>query len=114
MPKTCALGVKQPVILSVAVSGNFGLNNLSSDFQTELNKAYRNAVKKKGLWKNTYASKNSTEYWAMAVQIWFNVNYSTTDANENYIRTKAQLKYYDPVIYDLVARYMPDKPILIC
>ena len=91
-----------------------GLNNLSSDFQTELNKAYRNAVQKKGLWKNTYASKNSSEYWAMAVQIWFNVNYSTTDADENYIRTKAQLKYYDPVIYDLVARYMPDKPILIC
>ena len=71
-------------------------------------------MQKKGLWKNTYASKNSTEYWAMAVQIWFNVNYSTTDADENYIRTKAQLKYYDPVIYDLVARYMPDKPILIC
>ena len=91
-----------------------GLNNAEPNFQIKLKHAYKEAVIKRGLWKDTYASTNYVEYWAEAVQIWFNLNYAERGVHENYINTKAQLKYYDPVLYDLVAQYMPAKSILIC
>ena len=91
-----------------------GLNNAEPKFQVELNKAYQDAVKKRGLWKGTYASTNYVEYWAMAVQIWFNLNYTERSLHKNHINTKAQLRSYDPVLYKLVSKYMPAKSILIC
>lgn len=92
-----------------------GLNNAVPNFQFELDTAYKEAVVKRNLWKNTYASKNSQEYWAMAVQTWFNVNDSPGGKDENYINTRSQLQSYDPVLYNLVSRYMPHNlPILVC
>ena len=91
-----------------------GLNNAEPKFQKELDRAFRQAVLKNKLWENAYASTNSAEYWAEGVRIWFNAHYTTNSRHKNYIKTKAQLRTYDPTLYNLVARYMPNKPILIC
>ena len=91
-----------------------GLREADPGFEPQLKSAYEDAVKKRGLWKGTYASKNYIEYWAVAVQIWFDVNYSKRGYHENYINTKEQLVYYDPILYNLVAKYMPATSIKIC
>jgi len=91
-----------------------GLRTADPNFDVELKKAYEDAVVKRGLWKGTYASTNYREYWAVAVQIWFDVNYTKRSKHKNYINTKAQLVYYDPALYNLVAKYFPATSILIC
>ena len=91
-----------------------GLNNAEPKFQKELDRAFRQAVLKQKLWENSYASTNSAEYWAEGVRIWFNAHYTQNSRHKNFINTKARLRSYDPVLYGLVARYMPDKVILIC
>jgi len=91
-----------------------GLMDAEPNFNSDLKKAYQDAVIKRGLWKEAYASTNYAEYWATGVQIWFDVNYTDKSLHKNYIKTKAQLVYYDPVLYNLVAKYFPAKSISIC
>lgn len=50
--------------------------------------------------KQCYASKNRAEYFAEGVQCWFNTN-RTMDHDHNHIRTRAQLKAYDPGLASL-------------
>lgn len=50
--------------------------------------------------KRCYAAKNRAEYFAEGVQCWFNTN-RTMDHDHNHIRTRAQLKAYDPGLADL-------------
>ena len=56
---------------------------------------------KKGLWKGKYASTNRAEYWAEAVQSWFNDN-RENDHDHNHVNTRKELKEYDPDIAKLV------------
>ena len=81
---------------------------MDTNFDTELRKAFENA-KAKGLWKNTYAGSNENEYFAEAVQDWFNLNAESIpgDGIHNEINTREELKNYDPMLYDIVKRYFP-------
>ncbi|XP_035671245.1 uncharacterized protein LOC118412473 isoform X1 [Branchiostoma floridae] len=79
-----------------------------SDFKPRLQAAYRAALAN-GLWANTYAAANIDEYWAEAVQSFFNVNHERTrpDGIHNHVNTRAELQEYDPALYSIVDEIFP-------
>ena len=90
-----------------AIHGTAG-QALGADFDQRLKAAYRNATEN-GLFKDTYAGSNSSEYWAEAVQDWFDNN-RENDSLHNHVNTRAELKAYDPVLAELVASVLGDGP----
>jgi alpha-glucosidase len=64
------------------------------------NEAFQNA-RDKGLWKNAYAGSNAGEYWAEIAQSYFDCN-RVNNWNHAHIGTRAQLKEYDSMGYELV------------
>jgi len=72
---------------------------LDPTFDGRLRAAYTNAMAR-GLWKGTYAAINPGEYWAEAVQDWFDNN-RFNDALHNQVHTRAQLLEYDPAVAQL-------------
>lgn len=83
-----------------------GLRLIDPDFENQLNSAYA-AAQASGAWDNTYAMTNKTEYFAVCVQIYFEVGYPFVegpgDGNWNGIVTRADLQQADPTIYNLIA-----------
>jgi len=57
--------------------------------------------------KECYASKNRGEYFAEAIQCWYNTN-RTMDHDHNHIHTRAQLKDYDPGLAQLCQDVLGD------
>lgn len=57
--------------------------------------------------KRCYAAKNRGEYFAEGVQCWYNTN-RTMDHDHNHIRTRDQLKKYDPVFAKFLADILGD------
>lgn len=72
-------------------------------------------AKAKGLWKNTYAETDIMEYFAEAVQDWFNVNAEMdhSDGKHNWVNTREELKEYDPGMYELLSHYFPETNLQI-
>jgi len=85
-----------------------GLKFVDKKFDEKLQKAYDNAMSK-GLWYGKYAASNTIEYWAEAVQSWFDTN-RQPDSSHNHVDTRKELKEYDPGIAKLVAEVFGDKP----
>jgi cyclophilin family peptidyl-prolyl cis-trans isomerase len=81
---------------------------LDPTFNGRLRSAYTNAMAR-GLWKGTYAASNPGEYWAEAVQDWFDNNRSN-DALHNHVHTRTQLKEYDPDVAKLCQEVLGDNP----
>lgn len=77
---------------------------LNAELQTALDAALA-----AGKWVDTYAGSNIYEYWAEGVQSWFNVNKERDpiDGVHNAVNTREELKTYDPVLYEIIARYFP-------
>jgi len=73
-----------------------GVGSLDPTFDTRLKKAFESA-RGRGLWEGTYAATNRGEYWAEAVQSWFDDN-RESDALHNHVNTRAELKSYDPAL----------------
>jgi cyclophilin family peptidyl-prolyl cis-trans isomerase len=78
-----------------------GLRALDPTFQPRLQTAYDDALRR-GLWKGTYAGSNPGEYWAEAVQDWFDNN-RENDSLHNHVNTRAELQAYDPPLAKLCA-----------
>ena len=76
-----------------AIHGTAG-QALGPGFEPRLQAAYKNATER-GLFKGTYAGSNPGEYWAEAVQDWFDNN-RENDSLHNHVNTRAELKEYDP------------------
>lgn len=70
------------------------LNAIDPGFDRRLESCYRAAMDK-GLWKGLYAGENRAEYWAEAVQSWFDTN-RENDAIHNHVDTRGELEEYDP------------------
>lgn len=89
-----------------------GLRFTVASFDNDLQAAFSNA-KTKGLWTNTYAISDVREYWAEAVQCWFNSNLEAIPTNgvHNQINTRAELQTYDITIYNLLKKYFTDENI---
>ena len=85
-----------------------GMTALDATFRTRLRATYQSAIRR-GLWKNTYASSNASEYWAECAQDWFDNN-RHDDALHNHVHTRAMLKEYDPEAAKLCAEVFGDKP----
>jgi hypothetical protein len=77
-----------------------GLNTADSTFESKLRSAYQHAMQA-GLWENTYAATNYAEYWAEAVQSYFDSN-DANNAEHNGIDTREELRRYDPEIFSLI------------
>jgi len=90
------------------VMHHMGLDRIDKAFDKKLNAAYKAAMAK-GLWKGKYASNNRAEYWAEAVQSWFDTN-RPPDHDHNHVDTRDELKAYDPAVAKLVAEVFGDKP----
>ena len=89
-----------------------GLRFTVPTFDNELLAAFTNA-KSKGLWTNTYAISDYREYWAEAVQCWFNANLEAIPSNgiHNQVNTRAELQTYDVTLYNLLKKYFTDENI---
>jgi len=59
-----------------------------------------------GLFKGQYASTNSDEYWAEGTQFWFWSNFEYKDG-EKVVYSPAELRSYDPALYELLSRVYP-------
>jgi hypothetical protein len=77
-----------------------GLNSIDPNFERRLRTAFGHA-RDKGLWLNTYAGSNYAEYWAEAVQSYFDAN-DANNPQHNDINTREKLATYDGEIFALV------------
>jgi hypothetical protein len=77
-----------------------GLSSVDTKFDRRLRGIYRRAMKRR-LWKEKYASVNHKEYWAEAVQSYFDTN-RPPDHDHNFVDTREELEAYDPEIAKLV------------
>lgn len=84
-----------------------GLNAVDPTFDRRLRETYKSA-KDRGLWRDTYAATNPSEYWAEGVQCWFDDN-APPDALHNDIRTRVRLKEYDPGLATLCEEVFGDR-----
>ena len=86
-----------------------GILGIEPGFDEELEALRQNAIAK-GLWKDTYAISNKEEYFAETLQSFFNCNQyaETPNGVHNSINTREKLKLYDPDIYQLLLRYLPE------
>ena len=87
---------------------SLGISPVYPDFNEELQTAL-DAALAAGKWVDTYAGSNIYEYWAEGVQSWFNVNKERDpiDGVHNAVNTREELQTYDPVLYEIIARYFP-------
>lgn len=91
-----------------------GLALAVPDFDSRLRTCFENA-KKQGLLAGTYRETDKEEYFAEAVQDWFNVNAEMphTDGKHNWCNTREELKDFDPNLYSLLAEFFPKTNIQI-
>ncbi len=76
------------------------LRRIDPTWKNRKDAVYRNAVNK-GLYKDTYAIGNSSEYWCEIAQAYFDCN-RINNWNHGPIGRREQLKVYDPEGYELV------------
>ena len=84
-----------------------GLNTVDPSFDDRLEIAF-NAAKEEGLWKDTYAITNRSEYWAEGTQSWFDTNRANDDQH-NHVDTRDKLKDYDPGLAALLTEVFGDR-----
>jgi len=85
-----------------------GAFRVDKTFRKRFEETYDAAIRK-GLWKRTYAGSNTDEYWAEAVQTWFDTN-RQNDSLHNHVDTRKELKEYDPPLAKLLTEVFGDKP----
>jgi alpha-glucosidase len=92
-----------------------GIAGVDHGFNARLQKMFLKA-KSKGLWANTYAMTDSAEYFAEAVQSFFNTNRSSEIPNGVHgpISTREKLKQYDPEMYNLLLEFFDEKDLTLC
>lgn len=76
------------------------LRSLDPAWPARLRKVYQGAIDR-GLWRDAYAAGNPGEYWAEVCQSYFDCN-RINNWNHGPIRTREQLRAYDPEGHELV------------
>jgi alpha-glucosidase len=79
----------------------YGIGSLDPKFNARLKEVYGRATGK-GLWKDTYAATNQSEYWAEGVQSYYDCNNPPNRGVHNDINTREELAKYDPELYELI------------
>jgi hypothetical protein len=80
---------------------NYGLKPIDPQFDARLRECYSKA-KDKGLWKDTYAMTNHSEYWAEGVQSYFDCNNPPNRGVHNDVNTREELAKYDLDLFNLI------------
>ena len=88
-------------VFRLALEGQGGRSELRGRLEAGLAKALD-----RGSWANTYAASNADEYWAVAVQAWFDVGGSL-----NGVDTRLDLQVYDPDLAGWVAEVFGDSSL---
>ena len=85
-----------------------GIIQVDTAFNKRLQNLYEQA-KASGKLDGTYRITDKAEYFAEAVQDWFNVNaeMAKADGKHNWCNTREELKEYDADLYDLLAEFFP-------
>ncbi len=88
-----------------------GMRRLDRTFDARLRRLYDNAMRN-GLWQKTYAATHPNEYWAEGVQCYFDCNARADPPNgvHNHVRTREQLRQYDPDLAALIDEVFQDNP----
>lgn len=91
---------------------DYGLRRGREGFEDRLLAAFRHA-QDNGLWAGTYSTENDAEYFAEGVQAWFNTcnMYVNIDGVSTKLKTREQLKEYDPMLYQLLSEIMPEEEL---
>ena len=91
-----------------------GLMLAVPDFDNQLKQCYESA-KAKGILAGTYRETDKEEYFAEAVQDWFNVNAEMphADGKHNWCNTREELQEFDQNLYNLIAEYFPQTKMQI-
>lgn len=91
-----------------------GIIQVDTTFNSRLQSLYEKA-KKEGLLTNTYRETDKEEYFAEAVQDWFDVNAEMphTDGKHNWCNTREELRQFDPDLYQLLSEYFPETTLHI-
>lgn len=86
-----------------------GIAGIDPQFDEELEALRQHAIAERR-WENTYCISNKEEYFAETLQSFFNCNQYAETANgvHNAIHTREKLKLYDPEMYRLLLRYLPE------
>jgi len=82
-----------------------GLYDADRPLHDKISEAYLKA-KEEGLWKGTYAMTDYSEYFAEAVQSWFDCN-AHNNASHGDVDTRDKLKKYDPRLAALLEKVFP-------
>ena len=83
-----------------------GMALLEPDFDAKVKAAYDAAIEA-GKWEGKYAATNHHEYWAEAVQSWFDTN-RAPDHDHNHVDTREELREYDPAVAALCEHVFGD------
>jgi hypothetical protein len=88
-----------------------GMRTLDKGFDARLKKLYDKAMAQ-GRWIKTYAATNHREYWAEGVQSYFDCNARAEPPNgiHNHVRTREQLRKYDPDLAKLIDEVFDKNP----
>lgn len=88
---------------------NLGLPFMAGgdDVLEEVRDAYAAGIEK-GLWTNTFAATNASEYWAEMVQTWFNAQRQNVPGLTNHVDTREELIAYDPEIASIISNVFRD------
>jgi alpha-glucosidase len=78
----------------------YGVGSLDRKFDARLKETYTRALDR-GLWKDTYAATNHSEYWAEGVQSYFDCN-APKGGVHNDVNTREKLEKYDPDLFALI------------
>lgn len=78
-----------------------GMRTVDPKFDGRLREAYKNAMDK-GIWKDTYAATNHSEYWAEGVQAYFDCAAPPAPGVHNDINTREKLMKADPDLFALI------------
>lgn len=86
-----------------------GIIQVDTTFNSRLQALFEKA-KASGILSNTYRETDKEEYFAEAVQDWFDVNAEMphTDGKHNWCNTREELKQFDPDLYQLLAEFFPE------
>lgn len=77
-----------------------GLRSVDPTFDRRLRESYQKAIDQ-GLWADTYAAENPSEYWAEGVQIYFDCQ-APKGGVHNDIDRREKLELYDPELFKLI------------
>lgn len=86
------------------------MKRLDTEFDARL-KGLFEAATGQGLWKGTAAARDRVEYWAAGVEAYFDAGGvgTTPNKSDHPVVTRAQLKAYDPDLFQLVEETMAYK-----